>query len=107
MFEYIDGGSIEDKLNAGFRFSEEEAIRIATDIADAMKSLHHNLKPPIIHRDISSQNILLRLDENGRIKNGILADFGISRGLENKEQLQQLSPIGHPRYRSLDHSVPL
>ena len=57
-------------------------IQIAADIAEGMEFLHSR-KPPLIHRDLKSQNVLLSSD--GRAK---IADFGLSRFTE-VHQLQE------------------
>lgn len=68
--EYVDGGSLADRLAKG-KPSREEAIRWISDIADALEYAHLN---GVIHLDIKPANILI--DSNGRAK---LADFGIAR----------------------------
>ena len=53
--------------------SWETRSQIAADIAEGMAFLHSR-KPPLIHRDLKSHNVLLRSD--GRAK---IADFGLSK----------------------------
>jgi serine/threonine protein kinase len=43
-------------------------------VAHAIAYLHHDCSPPIVHRDISLNNILLETDFEPR-----LADFGTAR----------------------------
>mmetsp|Transcript_19776 Transcript_19776/g.27601 ORF Transcript_19776/g.27601 Transcript_19776/m.27601 type:complete len:666 (+) Transcript_19776:74-2071(+) len=50
----------------------KQKIDMALDIARGMNFLH-NLKPPLVHRDLKSQNVLI--DENLRVK---ISDFGTS-----------------------------
>ncbi|KAJ0967461.1 hypothetical protein J5N97_024378 [Dioscorea zingiberensis] len=52
-------------------------VNIIRDIAQALSYLHHDCAPPIVHRDITSNNILL--DEEYK---ACVSDFGISRLLE-------------------------
>lgn len=53
------------------RITDNECVRIATDVACAMEYLH-SLKPTIIHRDLKSHNILR--DYQGSYK---ICDFGL------------------------------
>ncbi len=52
---------------------EEEALQIGAQLCDILTYLHSRT-PPVIHRDIKPQNVVLQSD--GQIK---LIDFGISR----------------------------
>jgi len=98
VLEFYCCGSVEDLLKTNRKLSLQEALSCARDVAEAMKELH-SMKPPLIHRDISCQNILLRVDVNGDIIKAVLSDFGIARCKEQKGP-QLLSPLGHPRYRA-------
>lgn len=73
VMEYIGGGTLKDKLQAlasqGERLSMDEAIRIASEISDALAYAHGQ---GMIHRDIKPANIMLT--ETGK---AILTDFGI------------------------------
>jgi serine/threonine protein kinase len=67
--EYVEGGSLADKLVSG-RIAREQALRWVSEIADALGYAHLN---GVIHRDVKPANILI--DHHGRAK---LADFGIA-----------------------------
>jgi eukaryotic-like serine/threonine-protein kinase len=69
--EYMDGGSIEHLLKKKGRFSWEETIDHARQIALALEYAHNH---GIIHRDLKPANLFLGKD--GRLK---LGDFGIAR----------------------------
>ena len=68
--EYVEGGSLADRMAKG-RPTREEAIRWMCGTADALEYAHLH---GVIHLDIKPANILI--DANGRAK---LADFGIAR----------------------------
>lgn len=68
--EYVEG----EPLSALTIPVDEERVRsIATQLCDILNYLHGQ-NPPVIHRDIKPQNVIL--SENGKIS---LIDFGISR----------------------------
>ncbi|EFA86258.1 ankyrin repeat-containing protein [Heterostelium album PN500] len=66
---------------------------LSQSMANGMAYLH-GLTPQIIHRDLTSQNILL--DANGSAK---IADFGISR-FKNDIGDKTMTAIGNPRWRA-------
>lgn len=75
--EYISEGSVRDHLKKREYFSGIECNHILMQITSAVAHLH-GLNPPIIHRDISDNNILIK----HRGPNGImvkLADLGMSK----------------------------
>ncbi|XP_057991444.1 MDIS1-interacting receptor like kinase 2 isoform X2 [Hevea brasiliensis] len=79
IYEYIERGSLFCVLR-----NEEEAaeldwmkrVNIVKGMAYALSYLHHDCSTPIVHRDISSNNILLNSDWEG-----IVSDFGTARFL--------------------------
>ena len=70
--EYVKGTPL-DQYAAENEFSREQVILIGIQLCDILAYLHGQ-KPPVIHRDIKPQNIIV--DARGKIK---LIDFGISR----------------------------
>ncbi|GJW62337.1 kinase RLK-Pelle-LRR-XI-1 family protein [Tanacetum coccineum] len=52
-------------------------VNIIKDVAHALAYMHHDCNPPIVHRDISSNNILLNAEMEG-----FVADFGAARLLD-------------------------
>lgn len=52
-------------------------VSLARDVAHALSYMHHDCTPPIIHRDISSNNILLDLEFRACV-----SDFGTARLLK-------------------------
>jgi len=72
VMPFIDGETVRDKLDRETQFGIDEAVRITTDVADALDYAHRN---NVIHRDIKPENILLH---DGR---PVVADFGIALAL--------------------------
>lgn len=73
-------------------------MEIAVQIAAALEYLHFELKPPVVHRDVTSSNIFVERDM--RIKVG---DFGLSRLLalpqdSSDEYIRRTGPQGTPGY---------
>lgn len=76
IYEYMANGNLRQQLsvtNANV-LKWNERLQIAVDAAHGLEYLHNGCKPPIIHRDFKSTNILL--NENMQAK---IADFGLSR----------------------------
>jgi Leucine-rich repeat (LRR) protein/tRNA A-37 threonylcarbamoyl transferase component Bud32 len=78
VYEYMPNGNLWDALHKGW-IDLEWPIRhqIALGIAQGLAYLHHDLLPPIIHRDIKSTNILLDVNNQPKV-----ADFGIAKVLQ-------------------------
>ncbi|KAI3810639.1 hypothetical protein L1987_20260 [Smallanthus sonchifolius] len=78
VYEYIVNGTVKDSLSgrSGFRLDWTRRLRIALGAAKGLQYLHDLADPPIIHRDVKTNNILL--DERLVAK---VADFGLSKSL--------------------------
>ncbi|MBN1797958.1 MAG: serine/threonine protein kinase [Spirochaetales bacterium] len=68
--EYVNGENLYQQVKQGKRFSSAEVERIMQTLLTTLDYIH-NLKPPIVHRDITPKNIIL--DDQNRI---YLVDFG-------------------------------
>ncbi len=69
VMPYIEGETIREKLNRETQFGIDEAVKITTEVADALDYAHRH---GVIHRDIKPENILLH---DGR---PMVMDFGIA-----------------------------
>ena len=76
VLELVDGPTLADRIAAG-PIPVVEALRIATQIADALEAAHEQ---GIIHRDLKPANVKLRSD--GTVK---VLDFGLAKALATDE----------------------
>ncbi|XP_022724670.1 LOW QUALITY PROTEIN: receptor-like protein kinase HSL1 [Durio zibethinus] len=76
VYEYMPNGSLGDLLhgNNGCLLDWQTRYKIIVDAAEGLSYLHHDCVPPIVHRDIKSNNILLDGDFGARV-----ADFGVAK----------------------------
>ncbi|KAL3635199.1 hypothetical protein CASFOL_019746 [Castilleja foliolosa] len=82
VYEYMANGSLKDSLTGkiGIRLDWTRRLRIALGAARGVHYLHELANPPIIHRDIKSNNILLDEKLNAKV-----ADFGLSKPMGESE----------------------
>ncbi|XP_047150291.1 receptor-like protein kinase HSL1 [Vigna umbellata] len=79
VYEYMPNGSLGDLLHSskGGLLDWPTRYKIAVDAAEGLSYLHHDCVPPIVHRDVKSNNILLDGDFGARV-----ADFGVAKAVE-------------------------
>lgn len=88
--EFIDGGSLRERINDGV-IELREALRIILIVAEALDHAH---RQGIVHCDLKPSNILVTTDGIPKI-----ADFGIARWTESETYWEDASgSVGTPRY---------
>jgi serine/threonine protein kinase len=83
--EFLSRGNLHQLLKSGFRLvSANPALRfkMVHDIVKGMLYLHSYKPTPILHRDLTTTNLLV--SETLTVK---VADFGLSRPASPDEQL--------------------
>ena len=89
--EFIEGGTLEDKIKAA-PLKLGEAVRIATQVAEALKAAHAK---EIVHRDIKSANIMLTKDGQAKV-----LDFGLAKTSHSTMLTRMGSTLGTVAYMS-------
>ncbi|XP_010499374.1 PREDICTED: receptor-like protein kinase HSL1 isoform X2 [Camelina sativa] len=79
VYEYMPNGSLGDLLHSskGGMLAWQTRFKIILDAAEGLSYLHHDCVPPIVHRDIKSNNILIDGDYGARV-----ADFGVAKAVD-------------------------
>jgi AP2-associated kinase len=77
LMEYCSGGGLIDFMNTRLqnRLTEPEILQIFAHTAQGVACMHY-LKPPLLHRDLKVENILI--SASGGSKTFKLCDFGSS-----------------------------
>ncbi|GAV68494.1 Pkinase domain-containing protein/LRR_1 domain-containing protein/LRRNT_2 domain-containing protein/LRR_8 domain-containing protein [Cephalotus follicularis] len=74
VYQYMEGGSLEDHISDRIKLTWRRRIDIAIDVARALVFLHHECYPAVVHRDVKASNVLLDKDGKARV-----TDFGLAR----------------------------
>ncbi|XP_039158977.1 putative leucine-rich repeat receptor-like serine/threonine-protein kinase At2g19230 [Eucalyptus grandis] len=106
IYEYMANGNLRQHLSATGKvkipptedhpkvLTWSKRLHIAVDAAQGLDYLHNGCKPPIIHRDLKTTNILLNEDFQAKI-----ADFGLSRAFATENDIYvSTCPAGTPGY---------
>ncbi|KAF3947353.1 hypothetical protein CMV_026502, partial [Castanea mollissima] len=90
VYEYVLNGSLKDSLSgkSGIRLDWMRRLNVALGAARGLAYLHEFANPPIIHRDIKSNNILLDESFNAKV-----SDFGISKSMADSESSHVVTQV--------------
>jgi len=99
VMPYLEGESLQDRLEREKQLPVDEAVQIVRDVADALQFAHDQ---GVVHRDIKPGNILLK---GGR---AFVADFGIALALReagSSRLTETGTRIGTPLYMSPEQAT--
>ncbi|KHN10864.1 Putative LRR receptor-like serine/threonine-protein kinase [Glycine soja] len=77
--EFLENGSVEKTLKddgQAMAFDWYKRVNVVKDVANALCYMHHECSPRIVHRDISSKNVLLDSEYVAHV-----SDFGTAKFL--------------------------
>ncbi|XP_077251996.1 uncharacterized protein LOC143891261 [Tasmannia lanceolata] len=77
IYEYIERGNLANILSSdegAMELDWVKRVNIIKAVAHSLSYMHHDCDPPIVHRDISSKNVLLDSEFEAHV-----SDFGTSR----------------------------
>ncbi|XP_048327237.2 MDIS1-interacting receptor like kinase 2-like [Ziziphus jujuba] len=86
IYEYMEKGSLFCVLNNDMEAVEldwRKRVNIIKGIVNALCYMHHNCTPPIVHRDVTTNNVLL----NSELE-AVVADFGTAKLLDPNSSTQ-------------------
>src|SRR5688500_1419832 len=99
VMPFVEGETLRTRLERERQLPVADAVRIATEIADALGYAHGR---GVIHRDIKPENILLR---GGH---ALVADFGIALAVQQAggERMTQTGmSLGTPQYMAPEQAM--
>jgi eukaryotic-like serine/threonine-protein kinase len=97
--EFVDGQSLQSRVDAGWRGTEEDIRDIGVRLLRVVQYIH-DVRPPVIHRDINPRNVISRPD--GEV---FLVDFG---GVQDAIRLSTggtATVVGTPGYTPMEQFV--
>ncbi len=103
--EYVEGGTLADRLRAG-PLPPREAARLAETLARAMHYAHQR---GVVHRDLKPSNVLLQ-QAQGAQSPGLgtpkISDFGLAKRVEGHSSLTATGAVlGTPSYMAPEQAA--
>ncbi|MEM9411204.1 MAG: serine/threonine-protein kinase, partial [Planctomycetota bacterium] len=91
VMEYVQGNSLQHRLDSSKKLSLTNVIGIGRQIAAALAAAHEK---GLVHRDVKPGNVLLN-SETGKAQ---LGDFGLARAAEHSRLTSSGMLVGTPAY---------
>ena len=92
VMEYLEGHTLQDRIEESGPLSKEAVRGIAADVCDALDAVH---REGLLHRDIKPANIMLTSDGLA-----VLVDFGSARVFDHGRTVR------HTRNLTMDYAAP-
>ena len=92
VMPFVDGESLQARVNRDGPLTTKEVVRIAMQIAGGLAAAH---RQGLVHRDVKPANILL--DRAGRV---YITDFGLARAADDASLTRTGMIAGTPSYMS-------
>ncbi len=97
VMEYVTGGTLKQRLAREGPLKPDEAVRLASHIAQALRAAHER---GVVHRDVKSQNILMSKSGDAKV-----ADFGIARAADATTISRPGAILGTAKYMSPEQAT--
>jgi len=95
--EYVNGGSLDERLEQKKCLAVPEVIRFGIQMAEALAHAH---RQGIIHRDFKPANVLINRENNAKV-----GDFGIAKLMQGPKLTQTGAVLGSPSYMSPEQAT--
>ena len=93
VMDYVEGGTLEQRIRQGGPFRPEEVLRVGVQVARGLAAAHAQR---LVHRDVKPANVLL---ENG-LERVRITDFGLARVADDASLSQNGAVAGTPMFMS-------
>ncbi len=91
VMEYVEGVSLEERIQEQGRLDLREVVRTGIQVASGLAAAHGR---NLIHRDIKPGNILLEK----KTRTAKISDFGLARAVDRATKSQSGLLVGTPEY---------
>jgi hypothetical protein len=92
VIEYVDAGTLSDKLGEG-AMAWEEALAFMAEVLSGLEALH---EAGLVHRDLKPDNVLI----DGKRGTPKITDLGVAHDTVGRGMTRQGARLGTPKYMS-------